>query len=296
MAVNPYYNHLTFQNTNEQGLIDNLIIESIKNYGMDVYYIPRTANKIDRIFGEDILKSFETYYIIEMYFDTPGGYKGGSFAAQFGYQIGKETSFVVSHTRFTEEVQQDDEYVRPKEGDLIYMPLTGQLWEIKWCNHEHIFYQLGKVYVWQLGVEQFQYSSEIIDTGISEIDTIGTLETMVLGPTFTITLTNGGWGYTVAPTVVISGGGGTGATATTTISSGSVTGITITTAGTGYTSTPTITFTNGVGDTTGHGASAYATLVQATPDPLDDSEQIQEESDDIMDFNEKDPFSMGGRY
>lgn len=297
MAVNPYYNHLGFQNTNEQGLVDDLIVESIQNYGMDVYYIPRTANKLDRIFGEDILKSFESSYLIEMYFDTPGGYNGSSFAAKFGIQIGKDTSFVVSHRRFTEEVQTTPGvYVRPNEGDLIYMPLTGELWEIKWCNHEHIFYQLGKVYVWQLGVEKFQYSSEFIDTGISEIDTIELNETMLLGPSFTITLINGGYAYTLPPIVTISGGGGTGATATATITANKVTSVTLVTSGTGYTSTPTITFTNAVGDTTGHGASAKATLLASNIDELDDSSDIQTESDSIMDFTETDPFSMGGRY
>jgi hypothetical protein len=296
MPVNPYYNHLQFNNVNEQELVEDLIIESIRNYGMDVYYIPMTNNKLDRLFGEDVLKSFETSYLMEMYFDTPAGFGGGNFLKLQGLQIGKETSFVVSAKRFTEELQTTPgEYVRPKEGDLIYAPLTKDLWEIKFADHEHIFYQLGKVYVWKLNVEKFQYSSETIDTGVDLIDSIMSGEDMLMGPTFSITLTNGGWGYTIAPTVNITGGGGTGATATATLTSGAVTSITIVTAGTGYTSTPIITFTNGVGDTTGHGASAKATLLGGT-NTLDDSETIQDESDEFMDFNERDPFSMGGRY
>lgn len=297
MPVNPYYNHLQFDNTNEQELIDDLIIESIQNYGMDVYYIPMSQNKLDRIFGEDILKSFQKSYLIEMYFDTPRGFSGDDFASKFGFQIGKSTSFVVSAKRFTEELQNTPgDYVRPKEGDLIYMPLTGYLWEITGCTHEHIFYQLGKVYVWKLNVERFQYSSESIDTGITDIDTVETLSGMKLGPTFDIVLLNGGWGYTTAPIVNIDGGGGTGATATANLYNGEVVSIDIVTYGTGYTSTPTITFTNDVGDTTGHGASARVVLLADNVDPLDDSEIIQEESDVIMDFTEKDPFSMGGTY
>jgi hypothetical protein len=295
--INQYYNHLSFDNTNEQNLYEDLVIESIQNYGMDVYYIPKTLNKLDRIFGEDVLKSFDKTYTIEMYFNTPSNFDGGAFLSEFGYQIGKISSFIVAAKRFTEEYQSSPGvYVRPMEGDLIYSPLTKDLWEITEASHEHIFYQMGKVYVWKLTVEKFQYSSERISTGITKIDEIEDFNTMVLGPTWDITLINGGWGYTTAPTITISGGGGTGATATANIYDGSVISIDIVTNGVGYASTPEVTFSNGVGDTTGHGASAKITLLNSNTDPIDDAELIQTESDAIMNFDEKDPFSMGGEY
>lgn len=296
--INPYYNHLTFDNTSEQDLFEDLIIESIQNYGMDVYYIPKTLNKLDHIFGEDILKSFDTTYIVEMYFNTPGGFDGSTFLSEFGYQVGKVSSFVVSAKRFTEELQSvPGVYVRPMEGDLIYSPLTKDYWEITEANYESIFYQMGKVYVWKLNVEKFQYSSERVSTGITKIDELEQFNTMSLGPTWEITLINGGWGYTSAPTIEITGGdGGSGATATANMYDGSVISIDIVTYGTGYTSAPTVRFVNDVSDTTGHGASAQITLIGSNVDPIDDTDNIQIESDEIMDFNEKDPFSMGGKY
>lgn len=298
MAVNRYLKHLSFGNVSEQNLVDDLIVESIKIHGMDVFYIPRTAQKMDDIFGEDILSRFQDKFEIEMYFQSVGGFDGGNFLSKFGLEIRKQATFVVSKTRFNQILQTDANLeVRPKNGDLIFMPLTRDLFEIIGVTHESIFHQLGKVYVWALTVEKFAYSSEDINTGIPEIDTIDDLNSMVLGPSFEIEITNAGWAYTVAPTVTISGGGGSGATAISTINlSGQVTGVSIVTSGTGYVSAPTITFTNNVADTTGHGASAIARLISATEPAYDNSEVIQEESDDVVDFSEKDPFSMGGKY
>ena len=300
MSVNPYYQHLTFNNGNEQNLYNDLIKESIRNYGMNVYYIPRTNEKLDLLFGEDVLSKFDSSYMMEMYFESVDGFAGDrNFLSKFGLEIRKQANFIVSKDRFSEEVQTDPfTPVRPKEGDLIWMPLTRDLFEITFADHEAIFWQLGKVYVWRLLVEKFKYSSERIETGIEEIDTIGLDKTLVEGPTMTLRLTAGGWGYTVAPTVNISGGGGSGATATATINlNGNVTGVTLTSQGSGYVSAPTVTITRIIADTTGHGAKAVAILDHTldTPDKLADNTRIQTGSDSIITFTEKDPFS-GGNY
>jgi hypothetical protein len=309
MAINPYYQHLTFTNSNEQNLYNDLIIESIRNYGMDVYYIPRTNDKLDLLFGEDVLSKFESSHLIEMYFESVDGFAGDrNFLSKFGLEIRKQANFIVSKDRFSEEVQTEpDVPVRPREGDLIWMPLTRDLFEITFADHEAIFWQLGKVYVWRLLVEKFKYSSERINTGIDEIDTIGLDKALVEGPTMTLRLDAGGWAYTRPPVVTISGGGGSNATATATINgNGNVTGLVMTSQGSGYTSAPTVTITRAPAettpvvlpaDTTGHGAKATAILDNTldTPDKLADNTRIQTGADAILDFNERDPFS-GGRF
>jgi hypothetical protein len=304
MSINPYYQHLTHTNSNEQGLYNDLIIEAIRNYGMDVYYIPRTNDKLDLLFGEDVLSKFESSYLIEMYFESVDGFAGDrNFLSKFGLEIRKQANFIVSRDRFIQEVQTDPGVpVRPREGDLIWMPLTRDLFEITFADHEAIFWQLGKVYVWRLLVEKFKYSSERISTGIDEIDNIGLDKTLVEGPTMTLRLISGGWGYTLPPIVEFEGGGGNGAAAITTIDgSGKVTGITLTSQGSGYTSAPIVKLVRATPappaqpDTTGHGAKAIAILNNTlnTPDKLANNDLIQKNSDVILDFTEKDPFSGG---
>lgn len=292
--VNPYLTQ--FENKNEQDLYDGLIIESIQNMGMDVVYIKKTNQKLDLLFGEDVLKKYQKNYTIEMYLETYDGFLGDGFmASKFGYQIVKQANFIVSHRRFIEEVQEDPSVpVRPMEGDWIYVPLTKDIYEITKADHEAIFYQLGRVYVWKLTVEKVKYSSEEIDTNIPDIDRIETIHSLTEGPLFTISLDAGGWGYVTPPTVNITGGGGTGAIAVATINlNGNVTGITLTNNGSNYTSAPTITITGG----SGHGAKATARLVDNLSNPKSgaNNDLIQTVSDPILDFSEKDPFS-GGRY
>jgi len=294
--VNPHLQHLTFSNQNEQNLYDSLIEESIQNFGIDVVYIQKTTEKLDLLFGEDVLKKYQKHYMIEMYLETFDGFLGDGFmASKFGYQIVKQASFVVSRKRFLEEVQIDPNvHVRPMEGDWIYVPMTKDIYEIVRADHEALFWQLGKTYAWKLSVEKVAYSSERIETGIDDIDRISLDNALTEGPLFTITLDSGGWGYVTAPTVTISGGGGTGALATATINgTGNVTGITITNNGTGYTSKPTVAITGG----SGYGARATARMVDnlSTKNLGANNDLIQTQSDPILDFSEKDPFS-GGRY
>lgn len=181
MPVNHYFQ--SFRNQNEQRVLDGLIQESIKIFGADVYYLPRTQQNTDKVLGEDSTSTFDSSYIIEMYLENVQGFEGDkNWLSRYGLNISKSSTFVVSATRFTDVIRNGSQNippdiitadpVRPKEGDLIYFPLTRGLFEIKFVDHESVFYQLGKTYIWTLSAEMFQYSNEKFDTGIPEVDAI----------------------------------------------------------------------------------------------------------------------------
>lgn len=166
MATNPYFNN--FKDRNEQSLIEDLTIEAIKFYGMDVVYLPRTLVNKDKLFGEDPISRFSDNKPIEMYLESVNGYGDGDLLSKFGLQIKDSASLVVSKLRFLKETGM----LRPLEGDIIYLPLTQSFFEIKFVEHENPFYQVGKAYTFKLSVELFQFSEETFSTGDSEIDSI----------------------------------------------------------------------------------------------------------------------------
>jgi hypothetical protein len=178
-TTNLYFNNHAF--TQEQNLIEDLIIESIKIYGIEVYYMPRTLVKEDMLFGEDTLSKFEGAYPVEMYIKSVDGFTGdGDFLSKFGLEIRDEMVLTVARRRFGEEINPEDTtpvnetegIARPSEGDLIYFPLNGKVFEIKFVEHEAIFYQMGSLQTFDLTLELFEYSHEKIDTGITDIDAI----------------------------------------------------------------------------------------------------------------------------
>lgn len=176
MATNLYFNNFPKNITSEQLLVEDLVIESLKIHGMDVYYLPRTSrDTVDYIFGEDTLKQYVSAYPLEMYLENVTGMEGeGDFISKFGLEIRDEIQLLVSRRRFAASIPQ----TRPKEGDLIYVPLVQNFFEITFVEHENdqaMFYTLGRgrganVYVYGLKLKQFVFSNEIIETGISEID------------------------------------------------------------------------------------------------------------------------------
>jgi Virus neck protein len=181
MAINPYFNN--FGQVNEQRLVDDLLIEQIKINGIDVLYVPKTFVALDRLYGEDPQRAFLKAFPIEMYPNNFDGFQGSSFVSQFGYQMEKQMDFIVSKARFEQILNTQGAWeenpenmninpVRPNEGDLIYFNLTGELFEISEANHEMIFYQLGKVYVWKISCTKYDFSHEIFDTGVPELDQI----------------------------------------------------------------------------------------------------------------------------
>ena len=169
MPTNHYINQ--HSSTPEQNLVHDLIIESIKFYGIDVYWIPRTASSNeDQIYGEDVTESYNAAYLLEMYIKNVEGFEGqGEFLSKFGLDIRDQITFTTSIRRFE---QLDSGYVRPREGDLIYFPLNKKLFEIEFVEHESIFYQAGTLPVYDLRCELFAYNQQAINTGIDEVDQI----------------------------------------------------------------------------------------------------------------------------
>jgi hypothetical protein len=178
MGRNVYFTHGT---KNEQYLLEDLIIESISIFGQEMYYIPRTLVARDDILGEDRLSKFKDAYAIDMYLESVDGFEGqGAFIQKFGLMMEQSATLTVARRTWERFVGKHNDIVlpnRPAEGDLLYFPLTGGLFEIKFVDHQDPFYQLKKLYVYRLQVELFQYASERIETGNNEIDVFETLKT-----------------------------------------------------------------------------------------------------------------------
>ncbi len=176
MATNFYFQSGTnIGTTNEQRLIEDLIIEAVQIKGHDIYYMPRSSVTPDTIFGEDIMNRFTDVYPIEMYLNNVQGWEGdGELMSKFGIQVTDQATFVVSKRRWEDAIASQSDTLqlplRPAEGDLLYFPKTKAFFEIKYTNHLDPFFQIGKFYVYSLQCELYQYSSEVIATGNTEID------------------------------------------------------------------------------------------------------------------------------
>lgn len=298
-TTNVYFSHGT---RNEQYLVEDLIIESLRMYGNELFYIPRTLVSKDEILGEDRLSKFTSSFPIEMYFENVDSFDGqGAFIQKFGLMMEQSATLVVSRRRWEQMIGRYNVTQlphRPCEGDLIYFPLTKGLFEIKFVKHQDPFYQLGKLYVYKLQVELFQYSSEQIDTGIPAVDTFETLKTFntnttrnKYGEIISINMTNAGSGYTTAPTVQILSASGYGATATailgTDTNAGKVMSVTITNPGTGYQTSPAISFIGGGG--TNAAANATIKIDIDKVESFGDNNSFREEAADAI-FSESNPF------
>lgn len=216
MAINKYFNNFNY--AREQDLVEDLVIESIKIYGHEMKYIPRTVVKRDNLFGEDTLSQFNAAADLEMYIKNVDGFEGeGDFLSKFGLEIRDQMTMTVARKRFDQirseklmtevgynYVQEGGSTVvpfkrklantaysnfnieleegtannysitsnRPLEGDLLYFPMVDKLFEIKFVEHESVFYQTGRLQTYDLRCELFEYSSEQLDTGFSEIDNV----------------------------------------------------------------------------------------------------------------------------
>ena len=175
-TVNPYFQSgLTPGRASEQNLYEDLIIESLKIYGFETYYLPRKPKAYDNILTEDPPNTFEFAYPIEMYLQSVNGFEGDSeMLSKFGLEIRDSAVLVVARKRWQTVIGNTNNSVleRPAEGDVIYFPLTKGLFEIRKVEHAQPFYQVGKLYVYTLYCELMQYSNEVFNTGISEIDNL----------------------------------------------------------------------------------------------------------------------------
>jgi len=223
MATNKYFNNFAY--AREQDLVEDLTIESIKIYGHNVKYLPKTISGIDHLFGEDKLLKYETAADVEMYIKNVEGFEGeGEFMSKFGVQLNDQLTLTVARKRFdqirTEKLTTEVGYNylqesantdspsrqfltgnnhtesivletgttgvnaysitanRPQEGDLVFFPLVNKIFEIKYVEHEDIFYQTGRLQSYDLRCELFKYSSEQIRTGNTEIDSTETAQTL----------------------------------------------------------------------------------------------------------------------
>ena len=279
MALNP---HFLQGSRGEQRLVQSLINEHLKIYGIEVTFIPRKFVNQSSIIEEVQASKFDDNFLIEAYVENYDGYAGaGDVLTKFGMSLRDEVTLTISKERFEEFIapfmEADDDIElssRPREGDLVFFPLGQRLFEIKFVEHEEPFYQLGSNYVYKLKCELFEYEDEVIDTDIAAIDTqvddVGYIVDLQLvgvgrtaqaqavidtGSISEIFLNNDGSGFSSAPLVSIStspnGLSGSNATAVAfTTSRANVTSvekILITNAGYGYTEAPTITFTGGGG-------------------------------------------------
>jgi len=172
MPTNVYFDTGT---TSEQRLYEDLIIEQLKIYGQDVFYLPRKIVNKDNIFGEDPASQFDDSYIIEMYVDNTDGYMGEQeIIKKFGLELRDDIVFTLSKLRWETLVKNNSDLTaeRPQEGDLVYFPTTNAFFEIQFVEHEQPFYQQSNLPTYKLSCTRFEYSSEKIDTGISSIDSI----------------------------------------------------------------------------------------------------------------------------
>ena len=171
MAKNSYFRRNI---GSEQRLIEDLTVEAIKMHGEDMVYIPRTLMNEDKLFGEDTQSKFDDGYSLEMYIESADGFEGdGDFVSKFGLEIRDSVSLVFARKRFEQVVTVNEASIpKPREGDLIYFPLSKGLFEIKFVEHENPFYQLGKLHTYKVSCELFVYSHEEIDTGYSDIDAL----------------------------------------------------------------------------------------------------------------------------
>ena len=169
-AANPLFD--TYNRSEEQNMMEDIIIESISIYGINMYYLPKDTQSLDYLYGEDIgTTRYPTAEQIEMYMKDNESFEGqGAFLEQFGMQFEQQTVFTVAIKRFEETFPN---MPRPQEGDLLWFPLNQTMFQIQYVEHESIFYQLGKLYTYDLQCELFQFSNEIFETGIKEIDEFG---------------------------------------------------------------------------------------------------------------------------
>lgn len=285
MATSVYFNN--YNSAPEQRLVEDLMLETIKMNGVDCYYIPNINESArDLLYGEDPLKKFTAAYPLELYITNVDGYEGErEFFSKFGLEIRNNMSVIVAKRTFARWVPQD-RYVRPREGDLIYIPFfsqTGEMYEIKYVNYSEAFYVLGNKfpYFYKLELEKFKYSQETIDVGIPEIDDT------VVDEAYTISLSvnkaTGNGNFIVGESIVAGNAHGT-----VTFWDKSVGTLKVTDTLGSFTSNVLVR-----GNTSN---ASYTTIT--TPDALLDPQEremydnkiIQNEADAILDFSETNPF------
>ena len=289
MAVSQYFNN--YGSLPEQRVIEDIIVESIKIQGFDSFYCPNTNDQArDLLYGEDPVKKFGSAFSIEMYLSNAGEYLGEKeFFSKFGLEIKNNVSVIMSKRSFNQRMPAT--ITRPREGDLVYIPFlngTGELFEIKFVNQTKDFFMLGRKfpYFYELEMEKFKYSQEIVNTGIPDIDII------VSDSAYSLTLDMGaGSGNYIGSEIVFQSPDNTYANATT-----------VAVAQSWNLPTKVLTVTNITGEFVdahaiiGYSSGANYTLttynpqLPGTPKENYDNNLINTNATSIIDFTESNPF------
>lgn len=304
MATNVYFSQKV---RTEQDLYEDIVIESLKMYGQDVYYLPREVVQEDTILNEDIESVFDDAYIIEMYISNIDGFEGdGNLLSKFGVEIRDQANFIVSKKRWNQYVgiqNAGTNNLRPSEGDLIYLPLSQSLFEIRFVEHESPFYQLSNLPTYTLQCELFEYSGEQIQTGISDIDTV--MEDISQQLVLVINSSNG-TEFTIGETIQQEIGATDEYVTGRVVSYETIDATTKKLFVTGWATTDGKyhTFTNSIIDGTASGAQWTVTDVyniddpitnKALNDPQSRNQEFELEAEGIIDFSESNPFGeIGG--
>ena len=300
MATNHYFNHYG-TNTPDQRLVEDIIIESIKVYGIDVNYMPRTLVNEDKIFGEDRISQFNDSRVIEMYIKNVDGFEGeGTFVSNFGLEVRDQITLTVSRRRWTQlSFEGEGRDKEPKAGDLIYFPLTDGLFQVMHVQDANTFYQTGSLQTFDLVCELFAYSDEKIDTGIEEIDDIEVQQSFVR--TFELASSPAVSGtFQVGETVTGGTSAKTGEVAkwdstTRYLYLINMTGVfTVGEILTGATSLATGTYETK--QTSDEAVQTLASIEAGTTDTSTGNEEFETAADSILDFSEGNPFSEGTNY
>ena len=285
MATNSYFTQGT---TGEQDLVGSLVTEQIKMFGKDVYYIPRTLVNRDSVFEEDSLSAFNGAYLIEAYIEDATGFRGdGDMFSKFGVRISDQVTFIISRERFTAAVDDNAQLIvegRPNEGDLIHLPMANKTFEIQFVEHEVPFYQLGKVHVWGLRCELFEYSDEDFNTGVAEIDAVE----VNFANAVSVNVADGGTGDFVAGEIVT--GGSSNVTSEVKSWNSATRQLIVYNRSGMYAIPETLT-----GNTSGAAwtSATYNTLNNMNSD-TDQNFTLETQADAILDFTESNPFGDFG--
>ena len=288
MPTSPYFPDYYSGYSGEQNLVQDLADEQIKLFGTDIYYLPRTLLN-DNTLDDIIYSKFEDQFQIEMYLQNVEGFGQSEFISKFGLKVTDEIRFVVSQRRWIQEAtaNQYKSVIRPLEGDLLFFPLTKDLYEIKFVEVEAVFHQFGKLQFYQITAEIYEMGNESIDTGIADIDLIENILTSAIN----VVMLNGSGtiAYEVGETVT-----------------GSISGVTAkVTEWNPTTRTLTVITRTGtfveeemlVGEESDAEWEVQSFRTQEDPNTdYDQNKYIKDEADDILDFTEKNPFGEYGNF
>jgi len=274
----------------EQSLIQSLVDEQIKLFGTDVYYLPRKMIK-DKTLDDIIYSEYKTQYMIEMLLVNVEGFGSPSeFISKFGLRITDEVTFVVSKNRWSQIFQEFADITtvdgRPNEGDLIFYPLTGDIYEIKFVEREAPFFQLGQTYIYQLTAEIYEIGSDSFETGIPEIDT--TEE--IFSTSIELQMDTSGTGeYFLSETVT---GSTSGVTAEVSYWDRDTDILTLINRTGNFVTGETVT---GSESGTARSITTVDNLTMETV-PYADNRYIEDEADDLIDWGERNPFGEYGNF